>query len=58
MRRLLLALLPIATILSSCTSTDYDLVKTASIQPRFHDTDPQDFGGRTPHHHRDRKSVV
>ncbi|PST22157.1 glycoside hydrolase [Mesorhizobium plurifarium] len=51
MRRLLLALLPIATILSSCTSTDYDLVKTASIQPRFHDTDPQDFGDRTPHHH-------
>ncbi len=45
------ALLPIASILSSCTSTDYDLVKTASIQPRFHDTDPQDFGGSTPHHH-------
>ena len=51
MRRLLLALLPIATLLSACSSTDYDLVNTASISPRFHDTDPQDFGGRTPHRH-------
>ncbi|MET0358760.1 MAG: GH25 family lysozyme, partial [Pararhizobium sp.] len=51
MRRLLLALLPIVTLLSACTSTDYDLVQTASIPPRFHDKDPQDFGDRTPQHH-------
>ncbi len=51
MRRLLLALLPIATLLSACSSTDYDLVNTASIPARFHDTDPQDFGDRAPHHH-------
>ncbi|OJF97325.1 glycoside hydrolase family 25 protein [Pararhizobium antarcticum] len=51
MRRLLLALLPLLTLMSACTSTDYDLLKTASIPPRFHDKDPQDFGVRTPHHH-------
>ncbi|WEZ83068.1 GH25 family lysozyme [Rhizobium sp. 32-5/1] len=51
MRRLFLALMPLLTLISACTSTDYDLVKTASIPPRFHDKDPQDFGARTPHHH-------
>ncbi|MGF6256576.1 glycoside hydrolase family 25 protein [Ensifer sp. LBL] len=51
MRRLLLALLPLATLLSGCSSTDYDLMQTASIPPRFQDTDPQNFGTRTPQHH-------
>lgn len=49
MRRHLLALLPILTLLSACTYGDYDLVSTASIPPRFQDKDPQDFGERTPH---------
>ncbi|MDO9414586.1 glycoside hydrolase family 25 protein [Pararhizobium sp.] len=52
MRRLLLALLlPLASILAACTSTDYDLVSTASIPPRFEDKDPQDFGADNPHKH-------
>ena len=51
MRRLLLALLPVVSLLSACTATDYDLVSTASITPRFEDKKPMDFGERTPHHH-------
>ncbi len=51
MRRHLLALLPILSLLSACTYADYDLVSTASISPRFQDKDPQNFGQRTPHHH-------
>lgn len=51
MRFLALAVLPVLMALASCTSTEYDLLETASISPRFHDTDPQDFGSRTPHHH-------
>ncbi|WP_426235584.1 glycoside hydrolase family 25 protein [Pararhizobium sp. DWP1-1-3] len=51
MRRLFLALLPIVSLLSACTSTDYDLVSTASIPPKFQDKDPQNFGARTPQHH-------
>jgi lysozyme len=50
-RRLFLALLPIVSLLSACTSTDYDLVSTASIPPKFQDKDPQNFGARTPQHH-------
>lgn len=51
MRRLLMALLPIVTLMTACTSTDYDLVSTSSISPKFKDTDPQNFGSRTPHNH-------
>ena len=44
MRRLLLCLLPLVLLLSSCTT--YDLMPTAAIKPktRFADTKPQDFG--------------
>lgn len=51
MRQRLLLLLPFLCLLSACTSNDYDLLQTASIPPRFQDTDPQDFGSVTPHHH-------
>ena len=52
MRRLALVILPLLLALASCTSTDYDLVETASIKPpRFQDKDPQDFGAKTPQHH-------
>ena len=51
MRRLILTLLPLACLMASCSTTDYDLVSTAAVPPRFHDNDPQDFGARTPHHH-------
>ncbi|SIQ21703.1 lysozyme [Rhizobium sp. RU20A] len=52
MRRLSLALLPVlALMLGACSSTDYDLMSTASIPPKFADRDPQDFGAVTPHHH-------
>ena len=51
MRRLILALLPLAFLTTSCSTTDYDLVSTASVPPRFADKDPQDFGARTPHRH-------
>ncbi|MFB2550744.1 glycoside hydrolase family 25 protein [Ensifer soli] len=51
MRRLLLALLPLLALVSGCSTTDYDLVETASIPPRFEDRHPQDFGDVTPHHH-------
>jgi lysozyme len=37
--------------LASCTSTEYDLLETASVAPKFHDKDPQDFGARAPQHH-------
>lgn len=43
--------LPLLLALASCTTTEYDLVETASVSPRFHDKDPQDFGVRTPQHH-------
>lgn len=53
MRWLLLSLLPIALTFSGCTSASYDLMETASIStPRFGDKDPQDFGDKTPHHHK------
>ena len=51
MRRFILALLPLALLVTSCSTTDYDLVSTASVPPRFEDKDPQDFGARTPHRH-------
>ncbi len=51
MRRLLLALFPLALLASSCSTTDYDFVSTASLPPRFADKDPQDFGARSPHAH-------
>ena len=51
MRRLMLALLPLAALISGCTSTDYDLMQTASVSPRFKDNDPQDFGPDNPHKH-------
>ncbi len=53
MRWLLLSLLPIALTFSGCTSASYDLMETASIStPRFGDKDPQDFGDKTPNHHK------
>ena len=51
MRRLILTLFPLAVLAASCSTTDYDLVSTATVPPRFEDNDPQDFGARTPHHH-------
>lgn len=51
MRRFALALLPLAALVTGCTSTDYDLMKTAAVSSRFQDTDPQDFGLRSPHRH-------
>ena len=51
MRFIAAAVLPLLLALASCTSTDYDLVETASISPKFQDMDPQDFGRITPHHH-------
>ncbi|MBL0374495.1 glycoside hydrolase family 25 protein [Rhizobium sp. KVB221] len=51
MRPFATLLLPMFLALASCTSTDYDLLETASITPRFHDKDPQDFGPKTPQHH-------
>jgi lysozyme len=51
MRILAVAILPLLMALASCSSTDYDLVETASISPKFQDTDPQNFGKITPHHH-------
>lgn len=51
MRFFALAVLPLLVALASCTTTEYDLVETASVSPRFHDTDPQDFGPKTPQHH-------
>ena len=50
MRRLLPALLPLALLAASCSTTDYDLLSTASL-PRFADKDTQDFGKRSPHRH-------
>lgn len=52
MRRLVLALLPLAALISGCSSTDYDLMQTASVKPQFHDNDPQDFGPNNPHRHK------
>lgn len=52
MRRLVLALLPLAALITGCTSADYDLMSTASVKPRFHDNDPQDFGKDSPHRHK------
>ena len=48
-----LTLLPVLAALGACTSGSYDLLETASVKaPRFQDVDPQDFGSRTPHHHK------
>ena len=48
-----LTLLPVLAALGACTSGSYDLLETASVKaPRFRDVDPQDFGSRTPHHHK------
>ena len=52
MRWLISAVIPLALALTSCTSTSYDLMETASIPARFKDNDPQDFGKTTPHHHK------
>lgn len=51
MRRLANLVLPLLLVMASCSTVEYDLVETASVQPKFHDTDPQDFGPKTPHHH-------
>ncbi len=51
MRRLILTALPILALLGSCSTTEYDFVETASIQPKFHDKDPQNFGAQNPHRH-------
>lgn len=51
MRRLISALFATALLLSGCTGARYDLMETASIQPRFADKDPQDFGPNHPQRH-------
>jgi lysozyme len=51
MRWFAIAVLPLLLALASCSTMEYDLVETASITPRFHDKDPQDFGAKTPYHH-------
>lgn len=51
MRRFALALLPLAALVAGCTSTDYDLMQTAALSSKFKDSDPQDFGARSPHKH-------
>lgn len=51
MRRLILAALPLFALLGSCSTTEYDFVETASIHPKFHDTDPHDFGPSNPQRH-------
>ena len=52
MPRLLFAILATATLLAGCSTTDYDLMETASVAtPRFQDNDPQAFGYNHPHRH-------
>lgn len=51
MRSLVLAVIPICLALTACTSTSYDFMETGSIQPKFQDKDPQDFGVNSPHRH-------
>ena len=51
MRWLSTLLLPLCLTVTACTSGSYDLMDTASVSPRFHDTDPQHFDGKTPHRH-------
>jgi lysozyme len=51
MRWLSTILFPLGLALTACTSGSYDLMETASVSPRFHDTDPQHFDGNTPHRH-------
>ncbi|SMC59655.1 GH25 family lysozyme [Rhizobium sp. RU36D] len=51
MRWLFAALLPLTLLVGGCTSNSLDALETAAISPRFADTDPQDFGRITPHHH-------
>ena len=43
MRWLSTAFLPFCLLFAGCTSGSYDLMETASVSPRFQDTDPQDF---------------
>ncbi|MFD1746996.1 GH25 family lysozyme [Rhizobium helianthi] len=46
------ALFAACMLISGCTATSFDLLETASIgKPKFHDTDPQDFGANHPHRH-------
>jgi lysozyme len=51
MRWLSTILLPFCLSLAACTSGSYDLLDTGSVSPRFQDTDPQHFDGKTPHRH-------
>lgn len=51
MRWLSTILFPLGLALTACTAGSYDLMETASVSPRFHDTDPQHFDGNTPHRH-------
>src|SRR3982750_2933147 len=51
MRFIALAVLPLLLALASCSTTEYDLVETSSISPKFQDSDPQNFGRITPQHH-------
>ena len=51
MRWLSTLLLPLCLTVTACTSGSYDLMDTASVSPRFQDTDPQHFDGKTPHRH-------
>jgi lysozyme len=51
MRRLILALLPLALLSTACSTTDFAPGSNGSASPRFEDKDPQDFGSRPPHGH-------
>ncbi|MFN3444021.1 MAG: glycoside hydrolase family 25 protein, partial [Rhizobium rosettiformans] len=51
MRWLSILLLPACLAVTACTSGSYDLLETSAVSPRFHDTDPQHFDGKTPHRH-------
>lgn len=51
MQRLIAGLLPLCLMLGGCTAASYDFVQTASISPKFKDTDPQEFGDLNPHRH-------
>lgn len=50
MRRLLLTLLPLASLLIGCSATD--MMQTSALEPRFVDSKPQDFGKNNPHRHK------
>lgn len=51
MRWLSTLLLPLCLSVTACTTGSYDLMDVSSVSPRFQDTDPQHFDGKTPHRH-------